>query len=153
VAAVAEVLTELGFAVAKSDDAAAKGDKLEDLQVRLSPEGEEVGLVEVRAYAGGAQLNDLLRVSRFVERFVQATGKFPARRWYIANQFFRQGPAERGRPLASNRLEVATFGEAGGLVIATQDLLELYLRVERGELAADDARALLWNSTGYFSLS
>lgn len=152
VSAVISVLTSLGFEVTRSDDAAAKGDKLEDLQVRPSPGSKEVGLIEVRAYMGGAQLNDLLRIGRFIERYIGATGTVPHRRWYIANQFIQRGPAERSRPLASNPAEVATFGEAGGLVIATHDLLELYLRVERGEMAADDAKALLWRSTGYFAL-
>lgn len=150
--AVVLVLTALGFVVTKSDDEAAKGDKLEDLQIRLLPEGEELGLVEVRAYTAGAQLNDLLRINRFVERFIRKTRRAPERRWYIANQFLRQGPADRGRPLASNPDEVTTFGEDGGLVIATHDLLELCLRVERGEVSQEDAKALLWRSTGYFSL-
>lgn len=150
--AVFNVLTKLGFEVMKSDDAAAKGDKLEDLQIRLTSESEEVGLVEVRAYTGGAQLNDLLRIGRFVERYIGTTGSAPNRRWYIANQFVRSGPADRGKPLASNSAEVATFGEADGLVIASQDLLELYLRVEREEMTAEEAKAFLWRSTGYFSL-
>lgn len=150
--AVIVTLAALGFYVTKSDDTAPKGDKLEDLQVRLTTDGEEVGLVEVRGYTPGAQLSDLLRIGRFVERFVGSTGRQPDRRWYIVNQFLHRGPTERGRPLASNPAEVSTFGESGGLVIATHDLLELYLRVERGETTSAEAKSLLWRSTGYFTL-
>jgi hypothetical protein len=150
--AVAEQLRGLGFHVAMPDDTALAGDKLEDLRVGLAERAQELALVEVRAYTGGAQLNDLLRINRFVTRYVQETGHEPYRRWYVANQLIGRGPTERGRPLASNPKEVETFAQDGGLVVGTPDLLELCLRVQRGDLDREAARGWLWQATGYFTL-
>jgi hypothetical protein len=150
--AVREALLELGFSVSGGDADAEKGDKLEDLQVRCDAGDEDVALVEVRAYAGGVQLRDLLRINRFASRYQKKHGSVPARLWYVANQFVGKVPAERGTPLDSNPNEVETFAESDGMVIGTPDLLELVLRVERGELDASAAREKLWSATGYFKL-
>jgi hypothetical protein len=40
----------------------------------------------------------------------------------------------------------------GGLVIGTPDLLELCLRVQRGDLDRQAARDWLWQATGYLAL-
>ena len=80
VSEVAMVLARLGFLVHDSDSAAVPGDKLEDLQVRLPDNEDDVALVEVRSYTGGAQLRDLLRINRFVTRFVAKTNAEPSRR-------------------------------------------------------------------------
>jgi hypothetical protein len=149
---VAEALRGIGFVVSKSDDVAKPGDLLEDLQVNLDEETEDTALVEVRAYTGGAALNDLLRMGRFVERYITKHGQPPARRWYITNQFVGKPPSDRSKPLASNPAEVASFAESDGLVIDTSDLLELWMRVQRGELRQDAARDQVWESTGYYEL-
>lgn len=76
--AVAESLTELGFKVQVMDEVAVKGDLLEDLRVTDPDEPGWIALAEVRGYKGGAQLHDLLRISRFVNRFLRSTGDEPS---------------------------------------------------------------------------
>jgi hypothetical protein len=149
VAAVAQTLIDIGFGVQHMDPLTAeKGAKLEDL--RVSVDGWEA-LAEVRGYRGGAQLNDMLRVGRFVARFAAENGRLPRATWYVVNQFIDRDPDTRDRPLASNPEEVATFAESSGLIIDTRDLFRLWSAAIGGELTHEEARLLLVNARGMFA--
>ena len=144
VAEVISTLREIGFNVTDVDETiSAPGDRREDIRVADPTIPDWIAIGEVRGYVRGAQLNDLLRLARFVARFVRESGREPDRTWYIVNQFFALSPTERPRPLEANPAEVETFGEGGGTVIDTRDLFVLRMRVRRGELASEAARALL----------
>lgn len=142
VAEVKATLEELGFSVIDVDaEVASAGDRREDLRVTDAEAPEWIALVEVRGYVRGAQLNDLLRLGRFVVRFARDEGHEPSAVWYVVNQFIGSDPSTRPLPLGSNPTEVETFGEDGGVVIDSADLFIALMRVRRGEWTASEARA------------
>jgi len=60
---------ELGFTVRNVDkEIANPGDRREDLRITDPDRAAWIAIVEVRGYKRGAQVNDLLRISRFVTR-------------------------------------------------------------------------------------
>jgi hypothetical protein len=144
---VAEVIataSELGFRVVDVDEEISKeGDRREDLRIIDPDDAEWTALAEVRGYTKGAQLNDLLRLARFVSRYIRDESREPDAVWYVVNHFLGMNPSLRPAPLESNVAEVETFGEGGGLVIDTRDLFRLRMRVRRGETTPAEARALL----------
>lgn len=150
--AVAESLRELGFGVQVMDDVAVRGDLLEDLRVTDPAEPGWTALAEVRGYKAGAQLHDLLRIGRFVTRYLRATGDEPSRRWYLVNGFLDRDPSEREEPLRSNPSEVATFADDRGSVIDTRVLFELGQEVLGGRRDRSSARAWLRQVVGVASL-
>jgi hypothetical protein len=148
--AVADALQLLGFKVEKIDETLAESSaKLEDLRV-YAPDDSWEALCEVRGYTRGAQLNDLLRVTRFVSRFALEQRRPPASTWYIVNQFLDQDPDTRRPPLAGHPEEVRTFAEGGGLVIDTRELFKLWRAVAEGSASPEDARRKLMIASGTF---
>lgn len=152
--AVQAALSELGFTVSNSDqDSAEKGDLLEDLQIRDAEFPNWVSLTEVRGYASGAKQNDLLRIGRFVERYIKSTGMDPSSRWYVVNHNIKQDPAARPIPLASSEAEVEIFAESGGLVLDTRDLFRLVMAVRTERYSRSLARKSLRDTVGWYRLS
>ena len=144
-------LVELGFQVVDVDaEIASPGDRREDIRVASPDDPRWIALGEVRGYARGAQLNDLLRLGRFVARYAREEGREPDAVWYVVNQFIASDPRSRPSPLNANDAEVETFAEGGGLVIDTKDLFTLRMHVRRGEIAVSAARDLLMRSTARF---
>ena len=146
------IASELGFKVKVMDDVAVEGDLLEDLQVTDPDELGWIALAEVRGYKGGAQLHDLLRIGRFVNRFLRATGDEPSRRWYIVNGFLDRDPSEREDPLRSDPSEVATFADDHGAVIDTRVLFKLGQDVAGNRRDRTSARAWLRQVVGIASM-
>jgi len=146
--AVIAALTAFGFQVQDMDDVWPAGDRREDLRITVAddPSWEVIG--EVRGYAAGAQLNDLLRIGRFARRYLAERRVSPAATWYVANQFIREAPMTRPRILHSNPDEVEEFGVASGLCIDTRDLLRLWLDVQIGTRIPHSVRSLLVASRG-----
>ncbi len=151
VAAVKHCLEQLGFEGSDSDAGADPSQLLEDLQVK-PPGSDEVALVEVRGYKGGAAVGDLGRIHRFATNYAAAHSRVPERLWYVVNQFIGRVPADRSRPMTSHAAELEQFVESNGLVIDTADLLRLWLMVQRGDLKNEQARQLLWEARGVFEL-
>lgn len=148
---VQATLEELGFAVRNVDkEIANPGDRREDLRVSTGDRPGWTAIVEVRGYKRGAQLNDLMRIGRFVTRYVQEIGKPPDKSWYVVNQYFDQDPTARPLPLVSNPLEVQTFAEDNGLIIDSRYLFQLRMRVRAGHIQARSARAKLIDASGQF---
>lgn len=152
-ASVRAALAEIGFNVRDMDtDQAALGDRLEDLRVSDDDEIDWVALVEVRGYARGAQLNDLLRIGRFVTRYTSQEGRLPSAAWYVVNQFRATDPSTRPMPLHSNAQEVETFAEDGGAVFDTRTIFALLVSVQSGTIDRAEARRLLRSARGVFRL-
>lgn len=141
VTAVQAALERLGFIVEEMDASreGAGHDLLEDLRVTDPEVPEWVALVEVRSYKGGAQLRDLMRLTRFEKRYIAETGSVPDRVWYVVNQFRDRDPssADRVPVLPSHPAEVEEFGAGGGLVLDTSELFDIAEHTE-----ADDMRAV-----------
>lgn len=144
VAAVEEALNEFGFQVQNMDAVFPEGDRREDLRITTPDDPQWEAIAEVRGYAGGAQVSDLLRLTRFVQRYRDERGRDPSGCWYICNQFIGSHPSERAIMLASNPQEVAAFREAYPLALMdTREVFQLQKRIGRGEPAPDRARAAL----------
>jgi len=150
--AVAKAFEELGFTVQHMDEIFPATDRREDLRIRLPEQGEWTAICEVKGYRNGAAVNDLLKMERFRSRFYRDTGRDPERCWYVVNSFIKDDPARRPRTLATNPAEVETFAEGGGLVVGTVELFRLLMDVRSGQVGAHDARQLLIDQTGTFSL-
>ncbi|MEU3465970.1 hypothetical protein ABZ721_39290 [Streptomyces sp. NPDC006733] len=147
---VAVSLAELGFSVVDVDkDISTPGDRREDLRISDSSDQDWCAIAEVRGYSRGAQLNDLLRLNRFVVRYVKEQGREPSAVWYIVNQEINKDPETRQLPLSSNKSEVATFAESGGLVIDTRDLFRILIAVREGRMEASAVRQKLRESSGH----
>lgn len=107
-------------------------------------------IAEVRGYKDGAKTSDLGRLARFSDLYRLETGDLPSGRWYVVNQFMGDDPGTRPMPLVGTPDDVAVFGELGGLVIDTRDLLRLWLAVEDNLVTASEARGMLNGATGVF---
>ena len=146
---VQAALEELGFIVTNVDrEIAGEGDRREDLRVNDPDNLDWVAIVEVRGYRRGAQLNDLLRIGRFVARYAEETGKIPVASWYVVNHNLSQDPAVRPSPLVSNPSEVKTFADGGGLIIDSRFLFRIRMQVRSGGVESQQARARFISSTG-----
>ncbi len=153
VEAVITALEAFGFAVQNMDLVWPENDRREDLRVTTVDVPDWVVLVEVRGYGKGAQLSDLIRITaRFLPRYEREVGALPSAVWYVANHSLRQDTSLRGRILQGNDAEISEFesGEAPGLVLDTSALLRLWLRLQRGELSAGEARDRLVGARGLF---
>ncbi|WDG30746.1 hypothetical protein N7925_21650 [Streptomyces sp. CA-278952] len=150
---VEQSLRELGFLVTNADkEISTPGDRREDLRVSDPDLPEWTAIAEVRGYARGAQLNDLLRLGRFTTRYLRETGREPSSTWYIVNQEMAKDPDIRQAPLASNKDEVETFAESGGLVIDTKGIFRTLMMKREGSLSASEARSHIRKSSGYFQV-
>lgn len=148
VAIVGVALRDLGFEVEEMDPVWPAGQRREDLRVSDSDDLTWVAIVEVRGYTGGGQVNDLLRIGRFQNRYLQDEGAEPTRSWYIVNQFKDLDPDERPALLASSPDEVATFAESGGLAVDTRTLFTVWMEVRYEQISRERARATLRAATG-----
>jgi len=151
--AVEKALNDLGFTVTDGDSVHPAGDRLEDIQISTTIDGNVWRcLIEVRGYKHGAQMNDLLRISRFVSRYQQDNAGIPPNAaWYIANHDLATDPGQRQLALTSNSTEVGTFAETfNGLVIDTTVLFKLWMDVLSGKLNTEEARRTLVDQTNYF---
>lgn len=151
VTAVQAVLEDLGFEVQNMDLTRVEGDRREDLRVRDANDYEAI--VEVRGYKGGAQSNDLLRIGRFEALYALETGHLPSARWYIANELLNQDPGTRPTVLlASKPDDVRDFGENSGALISSVALYRLWQETMSGEIDKDEARRMLRDSRGHFTV-
>ncbi|QPG87579.1 hypothetical protein [Rhodococcus qingshengii] len=148
VQAVRSALIRIGFVV-EDQDALGAREKLEDLRVH---DGEWIALCEVKGYTGGGKVADLLKIGRFVERYMKETkGESPDARWYVVNQFRERDPSTRKQLLWGQDADVEGFAESDGLAIDTRSIFLLDKDVAGGVVTSDEARRLLRDSTGRFA--
>src|ERR1700737_1109172 len=140
---VTAAFEEFGFQIEDVDTSRAKGDLLEDLQVRDPDDSDWLALVEIRAHLKGAQVHDLMRLqSRFGPRYRQEHKRPPDRLWYVINHSLGQDPDQRQPALMSNPNELALFAEDGGVVLDSVELFKLWKAVEGKTLVPAEARRL-----------
>lgn len=148
VRAVERCLKEFGFEVKYMDDVWKPGDRLEDLRTSLRTDPSWSNLTEVRGYAKGAMLSDLLRIGRFKSRYMKAEGKVPSCSWYVANEFIASDPGSRPPILRSNDTEIETFGEDDGLAIGSVALFDMLMDLRQGLLPIGEAQRILREGRG-----
>lgn len=146
VEAVIDALQTLGFEVQDRDEDTPPNDRLEDLWVTApNVDDEWIAIAEVRGYAKGATVGDLIRITgRFSKRFRQSKGRDPSRQWYIVNHNLREDPSARPLVLDTNPNEVIAFGEDNGLIIDTR----LLFRAVESTSSKDEIQQSLMRGTG-----
>jgi hypothetical protein len=154
VEAVVEALTSIGFEVRDMDLETPEGDRREDLRINAPGTPTWEVIAEVRGYSGGAQLADLMRLTRFARRYRDEVGRSPDACWYICNQFIGAHPGQRPVMLASNPNETREFREDLPLALIDTALLFQFLkRLRRRELSPDEARRALMSLNDHLSMT
>lgn len=109
-------------------------------------------LVEVKGYEKrNAKTADLMQLAGFVSHY-QEDNPAPSAQWYIINQSYGTSPSRRLEPFTSDPDTVQQFANNNGLVIDTRELFRLTTRVHQGALTRDQARELLREARGVFTL-
>ncbi|MET8430090.1 hypothetical protein [Nocardia sp. NPDC004860] len=144
--AVNEALQRLGFDV-RDMDVDLQGQKREDLRVS---DGDWTCVCEVKGYTTGGKPSDLAKLQRWVGFYTAENRKLPEAAWYVVNQFRERDPSVRKQLLWGHAEDVEVLKEQGATAIDTRSLFLLDKAVAAGELAAEDARALLRDSVGLF---
>ncbi len=142
----------MGFEVTDADKDAASDDHLEDLHIKDPDRPGWIALGEVKGYSRGAKTEGITQFLRFNMRYTARTKQNPDANWYIVNQFLNRDPSTRQMALHGKEEDVAAFGEANGLVVDTVALFHLFARVQDGAVPPQEARKLLVQSTGRFTL-
>lgn len=146
---VQAALEEIGFRVVDVDETQAPtGTLLEDLRIEDPGVNNWISLAEVRGYTGGAKVNDLQRIGRFVEHYIRTTGQPPSARWYIVNHNLNMDPSARPPVLAGGAEDVAIFEDADGLVIDTRVPFIVRDQVRTGAVELETARRMLREAKG-----
>lgn len=105
-----------------------------------------------RATGGGAKVSDLVKLGRYVERYIQAHGELPSARWYLVNHFAGIDPAGRQVILAGADDDVALLADGAGLAWSTTDLFTVVMAVRSGRATTEQARRFLRCATGRLNL-
>jgi hypothetical protein len=149
VAAVAEVLRDLGFDVENMDaQLAPNAPRREDLRLRTG--GDWEAIAEVKGYqTSGGKTADLQQVQNHARFYVATKKRQPAKLFYIVNQHYGVPPEMRRRALVGSDDDIAMFGEGGGLVISTLDLFRLHRDLDV-VISRERARELLVSTTRLF---
>jgi hypothetical protein len=146
--AVIDALRELGFTVEDRDAVTDPKDRLEDLRLTDPDDAGWIALVEVRAYNGGAALNDALRMNRFRARYRDESGNWPTATWYVVSQFVNGDPGRRPPVLSLNAAEVAQFRDDSFLLLDTAQLFRLVIEAREGTRPAAEIRESLRGTFG-----
>lgn len=153
VEAVVDALVRIGFEVTDADavGAANNSAKREDLQVRLSSEGEWIALVEVKGKTRAAATSDLAQLAKAGNFYEARTGHKPDAEWYIVNANKEQAPSLRPIPLGTSREDVEYYAaEENAAVIDTRELFILLREVESGGVEPAAAQESLRSARGFY---
>ncbi|MCY3758031.1 MAG: hypothetical protein OXG96_09940 [Acidobacteria bacterium] len=151
VAAVGDILTELGFDVRHMDAEQEKGKpKREDLRLTLAERSGWEALAEVKGYTRGARTNDARQIREHRDRYITEEGRAPDLTLWIANTHRRIDPSFRTHP-DNNVGESAA--NIGAVHVLTTDLYKLWTLVATGRLEKEQAvQQLIEATTGLWSL-
>jgi hypothetical protein len=147
--AVGQALRDLGFEVKDMDQHVEKGKHVEDFRVS---EGDWEALTEVKGYTRGARAGDLFKINRFVGWYEKEIGHPPDAQWFIVNALRMTEPGARQLPLATSPEDALLFAEAGGVIISTVDLFEVWRDVMTGRRDKDDVRQVMREATGRITI-
>lgn len=141
VAAVRELLTDLGFVVRDMDAGRAPGEpKREDLRLTLADGSDWEAIVEVKGYTRGTKTSDSRQIREHRDRYSAEAGDVPDQTFWIANSYRTLEPTARPAP-DGNVNETAM--NVGIVHVLATDLYMLWARVARGELRMEQASQLL----------
>ena len=151
VAAVTDVLTELGFTVRHTDAERQEGEpKREDLRLTLAERSGWEALAEVKGYTRGTRTNDARQIREHRDHYIKEEGKSPDLTLWVANPHRDIDPSSRTPPDSNVGESAANIGAVH--VLAT-DLYRLWTLVATGRLERTQAVQQLIDATpGLWSL-
>ena len=135
VAAVRDVLTDLGFVV-RDMDAELRQDepKREDLRLTLPCVPGWQAIVEVKGYTSGTRTNDARQIREHRDRYIGEEGRPPELTVWLSNPYRTMEPSSR--PVPDRNVKAAT--EAIGTVhVLASDLYRQWVLVAAGSLDAE----------------
>lgn len=145
VAAVIDILTELGFAVRDMDEGLEPGKpKREDLRLTLADLPGWEAIAEVKGYRRGTKTNDALQIRKHRDLYNSENGRLPDQTLWISNPYRGADPSARPAP-DSNIEEAATL--AGAVYVSAPDLYQLWAYVAHGGMEVAAAAQLLTVAT------
>ena len=135
VAAVAMILTELGFEVEDMDATRSPNEpRREDLRLTHESHPDWEAIVEVKGYAQGTKTNNARQIREHRERYIVEKGRAPGLTVWLANPFREMDPSSRPQP----DVNVGAAAEQIGAVhVLASDLYLQWAFVKTGRLSAD----------------
>ena len=144
IAAVQDVLTELGFAVRDMDAELKQGEpKREDLRLEHQGLRGWQAIVEVKGYTSGIRTNDARQIREHRERYILEEGRSPDLTVWLANPFRTMDPSSR--PAPDQNVGDAAVNVAAVHVLSS-DLYRQWALVAAGRLDAESVVQSLVNS-------
>ncbi len=132
VAAVGDILKQLGFVVRHMDAEQEQGKpKREDLRLTLTDPPEWEAIAEVKGYTRGTKTNDGRQIRQHRELYIKEQSSPPDLTLWIVNTHRGMDPSSRPTP-DSNVGEAAA--NIGAVHVLTTDLYRLWVLVATGKL-------------------
>ena len=145
VAAVGDILTELGLDVRHMDAEQKEGKpKREDLRLTLAVRSGWEAIAEVKGYSRGTRTNDVRQIREHRDHYIEEEGRSPDLTLWIANPHRGIDPSSRTAP-GNNVGESAAIIEA--VHVLTTDLYKLWTLVATGRLEKAQAVQQLIDAT------
>ena len=143
-AAVREVLNDLGFAV-RDMDAELRQDepKREDLRLTLRDDPGWQAMVEVKGYTSGTRTNDARQIREHHDRYIEDEDRRPDLTIWLANPYRRMDPSSRPAP-DQNVKDAAE--NTGAVHVLAPDLYRTWALVKAGGLDAETVIQSLVNA-------
>ena len=144
IAAVKDVLTDLGFGVCDMDAELRPDEpKREDLRLTLQDEPAWQAMVEVKGYTSGTRTNDNRQIREHRDRYIDEVGRSPELTVWLANPYRTMEPSSRTAPDQN----VKGAAEAIGAVhVLAPDLYRNWALVAAGSLDAETVIQSLVNA-------
>ena len=137
VAAVARLLTELGFEIEDMDAPLAPNEpRREDLRLTHENHPGWESIVEVKGYSQGTKTSDSRQIREHRDRYTAEKGRVPDLTVWLANPFRSMDPSSRPRPDGNVR---ATAEQIGAVHVLAPDLYRQWTLVKAGRLDRDAA--------------
>ena len=144
VAAVRDILTDLGFAVRDMDAQLGQaGSKREDLRITLQGRPRWQGVVEVKGYTSGIRTNDARQIREHRDRYSLEEGRPPDLTLWLSNPYRTRDPSSR--PAPDGNVKVAAE-VAGAVHVLASDFYRQWALMAAGCLDADTVIQSLVNA-------
>ena len=134
VAAVRDVLSDLGFAVRDMDAELSHGEaRREDLRLTLQGDPGWEAMVEVKGYSSGTRTNDARQIREHRERYIREESRTPDLTVWLSNPYRTTEPSSRPAPDQNVKDAAETVG---ALHVLASDIYRQWALVGAGILEA-----------------
>ena len=144
VAAIKDVLAELGFTVRDIDAELKQNEpKREDLRLTLQEFPDWEAIVEVKGYPSGTKTNDARQIRQHRERYITEVGRLPDLTIWLSNEYRTMDPSSRPVP-DQNVKDAAEL--IGTVHVLASDLYRQWSLVSAGSLDRETVIKSLMNA-------